>query len=236
MNLREQHQAAKEKKKKLKKKIGLLKTSIDRKEKKLRIAEKKLETTILKIRSFKKQLRELAKETKKNEKTSISTVSKRLKASKKKESKKDKKAKDQSSKEVKQKKKGPKKKAMVPEMSNSLEKIKKTEKNLVKIPLKSLTIQKDTNKNMVPVYPNKQDLKVIDGIGAKIETILNESGILTFRQLSQCSNETLDHLLQQNFINWRALNSLTWPEQALLADAGKFAELEKFKEKIRNPL
>ncbi len=59
------------------------------------------------------------------------------------------------------------------------------------------------------------DLKIIEGIGPKIEVILKNAGILTFRQLASTSVERLYQILHE--ANLRLADPGTWPEQARLA-------------------
>lgn len=59
------------------------------------------------------------------------------------------------------------------------------------------------------------DLKIIEGIGPKIEAILKNAGIITFRQLADTSVEQLYQVLHN--ANLRLADPGTWPEQARLA-------------------
>ena len=59
------------------------------------------------------------------------------------------------------------------------------------------------------------DLKIIEGIGPKIESILKNAGIMTFRQLAGTSVENLFQILRA--ANLRLADPGTWPEQARLA-------------------
>lgn len=59
------------------------------------------------------------------------------------------------------------------------------------------------------------DLKIIEGIGPKIESILKNAGIMTFRQLAGTSVENLYQILRE--ANLRLADPGTWPEQARLA-------------------
>jgi len=145
-------------------------------------------------------------------------------------------AKKSKKKEVPKKKAAIKKsKAVVKVPTKAVTKIKKTSKAIAKTPTKAVrkTVQK--KKELVPVKESKQDLQVIDGIGPKIEKVLNEAGIDSYLKLAQCSNETIDSIMQKSFTNWKAFNTFTWPEQAMLANAGKMDVLEAFIEKLKTP-
>lgn len=71
------------------------------------------------------------------------------------------------------------------------------------------------------------DLKVVEGIGPKIEKILFDAGIQTLSDLANASVEHLKEVLNKAGDRYRIHDPSTWPEQAKLAAAG---ELEKLKE------
>ena len=132
------------------------------------------------------------------------------------------------------KKKGPKggSKALVISGEKRLSKRSTDPKTLVPVPPKSL--QKLDKHDAVPAKttPARQNLKEIKGITETMEQLLNEAGIMNFAQLARCSSETLEGILKSKLDNLPELIALTWPEQALLADAGKFEELKKLQEKL----
>jgi len=72
---------------------------------------------------------------------------------------------------------------------------------------------------IVPEPQAVDNLQVIEGIGPKISTLLNEHGITSFRVLSQTPIATLDEILTAARLRHLA-NPETWIEQARLADAG----------------
>lgn len=59
------------------------------------------------------------------------------------------------------------------------------------------------------------DLKVIEGVGPRIETILKQAGINTFKELAGTSVEWLYQVLHEADLHLADPN--TWPEQARLA-------------------
>jgi predicted flap endonuclease-1-like 5' DNA nuclease len=73
------------------------------------------------------------------------------------------------------------------------------------------------------------DLKKIEGIGPKIEELLNQNGILTFIQLSQASTYLLKQILQEA-TRFQMHDPSTWPRQAELASAGKWQELKEWQD------
>jgi predicted flap endonuclease-1-like 5' DNA nuclease len=58
------------------------------------------------------------------------------------------------------------------------------------------------------------DLTRINGIGPKVASLLNESGIRTFAQLAQTDVTTLQVILEKAGARYRLIDPTTWPEQA----------------------
>ena len=67
----------------------------------------------------------------------------------------------------------------------------------------------------------KDDLKIIQGIGPKIESLINEAGITTFDRLATTDVKELKEILENAGPRFKALNPTTWKEQAELAVTGK---------------
>ncbi len=80
-----------------------------------------------------------------------------------------------------------------------------------------------------PAKPD--DLKRIEGIGPKISKVLAEAGIATFAELAKTPVARLEQILDEASI--RIANPGTWPEQASLAAAGKWTELEKLQDSLK---
>jgi large subunit ribosomal protein L20 len=74
------------------------------------------------------------------------------------------------------------------------------------------------------------DLIKIEGIGPKINTLLHEAGIHTFAELAQTDVERLREILLQAGL--RVNDPTTWPEQAALAAAGKWDELQTLQDQL----
>jgi len=84
--------------------------------------------------------------------------------------------------------------------------------------------------DMVPQAPD--DLKLIEGIGPKISQLLMDNGILTFAQLAATSIERLQAILEEAGPNFQLANPDTWPEQAKLAAAGAWDELQTLQDRL----
>ena len=79
--------------------------------------------------------------------------------------------------------------------------------------------------------PEPDDLKKIEGIGPKISGLLQEKGILTFAQLANTQVETLRQFMLDAKL--RIARPDTWPEQAALAAAGKWEELDTLQDNLK---
>jgi predicted flap endonuclease-1-like 5' DNA nuclease len=72
--------------------------------------------------------------------------------------------------------------------------------------------------------PPPDDLKLVEGIGPKISGLLQAAGITTFAQLADTEVNQLRQIVLDAGI--RIADPTTWPDQAKLAAAGKWDELE----------
>lgn len=76
------------------------------------------------------------------------------------------------------------------------------------------------------------DLKLIEGIGPKIFTVLKKAGITSYDDLAKAKAKDIRKILDNAGITTLA-DPGTWPEQAQLAAAGKMKELEKLKDELK---
>lgn len=76
------------------------------------------------------------------------------------------------------------------------------------------------------------DLKAIEGIGPKIEEVLHAAGIKTFAQLAGSSVASLERIVRDE-AGIKVAYPDTWPQQAGLAAAGKWEELERLQDNLR---
>lgn len=72
----------------------------------------------------------------------------------------------------------------------------------------------------------ENDLKIVEGIGPKIEALLNDAGISSWRELSEASTEKLQSILDSGGENYAIHNPSTWARQLLMAYQGKWQELK----------
>jgi predicted flap endonuclease-1-like 5' DNA nuclease len=78
----------------------------------------------------------------------------------------------------------------------------------------------------------KDDLKKIEGIGPKIEEILNKKSIKTFKDLSEAEVPTIQKYLDEAGPRFSMHEPATWPKQAKLALDGKWEELTKLQDEL----
>jgi predicted flap endonuclease-1-like 5' DNA nuclease len=64
------------------------------------------------------------------------------------------------------------------------------------------------------------DLKVVEGIGPKIEQLLNDRGVRTWHDLSVADVDRLRDILQEAGARYRMHDPSTWPQQATLLARG----------------
>lgn len=77
------------------------------------------------------------------------------------------------------------------------------------------------------------DLKVIEGIGPKIEELLNDADIFSWEQLAEFSEEQLKEILAGGGDRYKLHDPATWPTQARLAANGDWDLLREYQEQLR---
>lgn len=80
--------------------------------------------------------------------------------------------------------------------------------------------------------PKQDDLKIVEGIGPKIEQLFQADGIKTWLQLSEADPERLRKILQDAGPRYRMHNPDTWPRQAGFAHEGNWEELEAYQDHL----
>jgi large subunit ribosomal protein L27 len=79
----------------------------------------------------------------------------------------------------------------------------------------------------------KDDLKKIEGIGPKIESLLNEAGIFTFASLAGSDVEKLKEILEAAGSRYRIHDPNTWTKQASIAAEGNWEALKKLQDELK---
>lgn len=83
-----------------------------------------------------------------------------------------------------------------------------------------------------PKPAKKDDLKIVEGIGPKIEELCHNAGIYTFAELADTSVEKLRSILEQAGSRFQMHDPTTWPSQAELARDGKWDELKQWQDEL----
>ncbi|MDX2493873.1 MAG: DUF4332 domain-containing protein [Desulfuromusa sp.] len=76
----------------------------------------------------------------------------------------------------------------------------------------------------------RDDLKIVEGIGPKIEQLLKTAGINTWDQLAASEMSALKGVLEAAGSRFKMHNPETWPEQARMAAKGLWSELDKYQQ------
>ena len=78
----------------------------------------------------------------------------------------------------------------------------------------------------------RDDLKKIEGIGPKIEQLLNDGGFLTFAQLADGPTEKIQEILTAAGPRYTIHNPGSWSRQAALARDGQWDELKTLQDEL----
>lgn len=74
------------------------------------------------------------------------------------------------------------------------------------------------------------NLKIIEWIGPKIESLLNTAGVYTFSDIVDSGIEWLEKILEKAGSKYQMHNPQTWPDQAELAMQWKWTELKEYQD------
>jgi predicted flap endonuclease-1-like 5' DNA nuclease len=111
--------------------------------------------------------------------------------------------------------------------------VKTTAKEVIKPLAKGKTVEAAKKAVVTEGVKAKDDLKRIEGIGPKIEEILNTAGIQTFKVLATTSAEKVKGILDAAGKRFQMHDPATWGNQAKLAADGKWEELEKWQGELK---
>jgi predicted flap endonuclease-1-like 5' DNA nuclease len=78
----------------------------------------------------------------------------------------------------------------------------------------------------------EDDLAIIEGIGPKIRSLFNDSGIRTFEQVSKMSVDEMKAILEKGGPRFKLANPGSWAEQARLAHRNEWAALKKLQDEL----
>lgn len=80
--------------------------------------------------------------------------------------------------------------------------------------------------------PKADDLKIVEGIGPKIEQLLKDGGIDTWEKLATASVDRLKEILDAAGPRYQIHNPSTWPAQSRFAADGKWEELKEYQDML----
>jgi len=80
--------------------------------------------------------------------------------------------------------------------------------------------------------PKLNDLKIVEGVGPKIEQLLNEGGIKTWDELAAAEVDRLKEILDAAGSRYQIHDPSTWPAQAKFAAEGKWEELKEYQDML----
>lgn len=78
----------------------------------------------------------------------------------------------------------------------------------------------------------KEDLTIVEGIGPKISELLHNAGINNWNDLANSTADRIKEILDAAGSRFKLAEPRTWPQQAKLADEGKWNELEDLQDKL----
>ena len=111
---------------------------------------------------------------------------------------------------------------------------KATAKKITAKPVaKKVTAKKAaTKKTVAKTKTTKDNLKKVEGIGPKIEQLLNAAGIVTFSDLSKTKVGVLRNILKEAGSRFKMHNPSTWAKQAKMAAKGNWDALKKWQDEL----
>lgn len=77
------------------------------------------------------------------------------------------------------------------------------------------------------------DLKIVEGIGPKIQGLLNDADIHTWADLANADLDKLQAILDEAGSRYRIHDPATWANQAKLANEAKWEELEDYQDRLK---
>ena len=81
-------------------------------------------------------------------------------------------------------------------------------------------------------YEPEDNLKVVEGIGPKIESLLKNAGIYSYVTLATTSSDAIKDILLAAGDRFRMHDPGTWPAQSSLAAQGRWDELAILKDEL----
>ena len=80
--------------------------------------------------------------------------------------------------------------------------------------------------------PKPDDLKIVEGVGPKIEQLLKEGGINNWEELAAAPVERLKEILEAAGSRYQIHDPSSWPAQAKFAAEGRWEDLKDYQEML----
>ena len=78
----------------------------------------------------------------------------------------------------------------------------------------------------------QDDLKLVEGIGPKIEELFHNAGIKTWAELAVADPAKLKEILAEGGDRFKMHDPTTWPAQADMMNKGQWSELKKYQDEL----
>jgi predicted flap endonuclease-1-like 5' DNA nuclease len=78
----------------------------------------------------------------------------------------------------------------------------------------------------------QDDLKIIEGVGPKIEGLLKDGGLKTWVSVGDAKVDTIKKILEDAGPRYRLADPTTWPQQASYAASGEWKALKEYQDKL----
>ncbi len=101
-----------------------------------------------------------------------------------------------------------------------------------KVPTKKAQAPKDVVAT-TDTEEKPDNLKIIEGVGPKIEEILHNSGLKTYSQVSDATPDAIREILLAAGSRYKMHDPATWPEQAKLAASGDMDKLKELQDSLQ---
>ena len=112
-------------------------------------------------------------------------------------------------------------------------KTKATASSLSAAPTPSKSFDADEAKAALGKKVKQDDLKIVEGIGPKIEGLFHNFGIKTWKALSEASTDKCQEVLNSGGDRYRIHDPASWPMQAKMAHEGQWKRLAKWQDDHR---
>ncbi len=105
------------------------------------------------------------------------------------------------------------------------------------VPVEEETAPKATTSEKITLPSGQKvklnDLKLVEGIGPKIEELFHNAGITTWEQLANTSVDKMKEILAEAGSRYQMHDPSTWAKQAEMAAAGNWEALQQYQDELK---